>query len=323
MRAVVVERTGGPDVLSLKEVEAPTPGPGDVLVDVSAGGVNFIDIYKREGIYPTPTPYVVGSEGAGTVAAVGAEVADVAVGDRVAWAMVDGTGYCEQAVVPAGRTVPVPDGVELDVAAAALLQGMTAHFLSESTFPARAGQTALVHAAAGGVGLLLTQLLHHKGVRVIGTTSTADKEQLARGAGVDEVVRYTETDLVAEVRRLTDGRGVDVVYDGVGRATFDASLDCLAPRGMMVLFGASSGPVPAFDPQLLNQKGSLFLTRPSLGHYVATREELLRRGAAVLDLVATGELDVRVGGRYDLDEAARAHEDLAGRRTTGKLLVIP
>lgn len=323
MRAVVVERTGGPDVLSLKEVEAPTPGPGDVLVDVSAGGVNFIDIYKREGIYPTPMPYVVGSEGAGTVAAVGAEVADVAVGDRVAWAMVDGTGYCEQAVVPAGRTVPVPDGVELDVAAAALLQGMTAHFLSESTFPARAGQTALVHAAAGGVGLLLTQLLHHKGVRVIGTTSTADKEQLARGAGADEVVRYTETDLVAEVRRLTDGRGVDVVYDGVGRATFDASLDCLAPRGMMVLFGASSGPVPPFDPQLLNQKGSLFLTRPSLGHYVATREELLRRGAAVLDLVATGELDVRVGGRYDLDEAARAHEDLAGRRTTGKLLVIP
>lgn len=323
MRAVVVERTGGPEVLSVQDVEAPSPAPGEVLVDVAAGGVNFIDIYKREGIYPTPTPYVVGSEGAGTVVAVGADVTTVAEGDRVAWAMVDGTGYCQKAVVPAERTVPVPDGLELDVAAAALLQGMTAHFLSESTFPAHRGQTALVHAAAGGVGLLLTQMLHRKGVRVIGTTSTAEKEQLARGAGADEVVRYTETDLVAEVRRLTDGRGVDVVYDGVGRATFDASLDCLVPRGMMVLFGASSGPVPAFEPQLLNQKGSLFLTRPSLGHYVATRDELLERGTTVLGLVAAGELDVRVGGRYALEEAAGAHEDLAGRRTTGKLLVIP
>jgi NADPH2:quinone reductase len=323
VRAVVVEQTGGPQSLQVKEVEAPAPGAGQVVVDVAASGVNFIDAYERSGLYPKPLPFVAGSEGAGTVSAVGSEVADVAVGDLVAWAMVAGGGYAEQVAVPADRVVPVPDGVEAETAAALMLQGMTAHYLCESTFPARSGQTALVHAAAGGMGLLLTQMLTNKGVRVIGTTSTEEKEQLAREAGAAEVIRYTEADIVAEVRRLTDGRGVDVVYDGVGRSTFDAGLECLVPRGMMVLFGASSGPVPPVDPQILNKLGSLFLTRPSLAHHVATREELLERAGDVLAQVASGSLRVRVGGRYPLEDAGRAHADLEGRRTTGKLLVVP
>ena len=323
MRAVVVETTGGPDVLEVRETDTPTPGTGEVLVDVAASGVNFIDTYQRTGAYPKPLPFVCGSEGAGTVAAVGPEVDEVSVGDRVAWAMVDGGGYAEQVLLPAARAVPVPDGVDLETAAAVLLQGMTAHYLCESTFPARAGHTALVHAAAGGMGLLLTQMLAGKGVRVIGTTSTAEKARLAAEAGADEVLLYSEVDLVEEVRRLTQGRGVEVVYDGVGRSTFDAGLDCLVPRGTMVLFGAASGPVPPLDPQVLNAKGSLFLTRPSLAHYVATREELLERAGSVLGQVAAGRLDVRVGGRYPLDQADRAHQDLEGRRTTGKLLVVP
>lgn len=323
MRAVVVEQTGGPEVLRIGDIDAPVPGPGEVLVDVAAAGVNFIDVYERTGGYPKELPFVVGSEGAGTVTAVGDGVTDVAVGDRVAWAMVPGTGYTEQAVVPAERVVRVPEGVDSETAAAVMLQGMTAHYLCESTYPARSGETALVHAAAGGVGLLLTQMLAAKGVRVIATTSTEEKAELARGAGADEVVNYTEADVVGEVRRLTDGRGVEVVYDGVGRSTFDASLDCLRPRGMMVLFGASSGPVPPLDPQVLNRKGSLFLTRPTLGHYIATRDELLERAGSVLGQVAEGRLDVRIGGRYPLEQVARAHEDLEGRRTTGKLLVVP
>lgn len=323
MRAVVVEQTGGPEVLRVGDIEAPAPGTGEVLVDVAAAGVNFIDVYERTGGYPKELPFVVGSEGAGTVTAVGDGVTDVAVGDRVAWAMVPGTGYAEQAAVPAERVVRVPEGVDSETAAAVMLQGMTAHYLCESTYPARSGETALVHAAAGGVGLLLTQMLAAKGVRVIATTSTEEKAELARGAGAAEVVRYTEADVVGEVRRLTDGRGVDVVYDGVGRSTFDASIDCLRPRGMMVLFGASSGPVPPLDPQVLNRKGSLFLTRPTLGHYIATRDELLERAGSVLGQVAEGRLDVRIGGRYPLDQAGRAHEDLEGRRTTGKLLVVP
>ena len=323
MRAVVVEQTGGPEALQVKEIEKPDPGPGQVLVDVAAGGVNFIDVYQRIGQYPRQLPFVVGSEGAGTVSAVGPGVAGIAVGDRVAWAMVDDCGYAEQALVPADRAVVVPDGVDSETAAAVILQGMTAHFLCESTYPARSGETALLHAAAGGVGLLLTQMLSAKGVRVLATTSTEEKAELARAAGAAEVLRYTEADVGAEVRRITDGRGVDVVYDGVGRSTFDASLDCLRPRGMMVLFGASSGPVPPLDPQVLNRKGSLFLTRPSLTHYIATREELLERAGSVLDQVAEGRLDVRIGGRYPLEEAGRAHEDLQGRRTTGKLLVVP
>ena len=323
MRAVVVESTGGPEVLEVQDLAQPEPGPGELRVDVAAAGVNFIDVYFRTGAYPLPLPFQLGSEGAGTVSAVGEGVDDVAVGDRVAWAMVRGAGYAEQVLLPAERAVPVPDGVDLEAAAAVMLQGMTAHYLSESTYPARAGETALVHAAAGGLGLLLTQMLSAKGVRVIGTTSTEEKERLARGAGAAEVVRYTEQDLRAEVERLTDGRGVDVVYDSVGKDTFDAGLDVLRPRGYMVLCGASSGPVPPFDPQSLNPKGSLFLTRPSLGAYIATRDELLERGEAVLSAVAEGRLDVRIGGRYSLAGAGRAHDDLQGRRTTGKLLVVP
>lgn len=323
MRAVVVESTGGPEVLTVREVDQPEPGPGELRVDVAAAGVNFIDVYFRTGAYPMPVPFRLGSEGAGTVSAVGEGVADVAVGDRVAWAMVHGAGYAEQVVLPAARAVPVPDGLDLEVAAAAMLQGMTAHYLSETTYPARAGETALVHAAAGGMGLLLTQMLSAKGVRVIGTTSTEEKERLALAAGAAEVVRYTELDLREEVGRLTDGAGVHVVYDGVGKDTFDADLDVLRPRGYLVLFGASSGKVPPFDPQLLNPKGSLFLTRPTLAHYIATREELLERGGAVLSAATEGRLDVRIGGRYPLEEAGRAHDDLQGRRTTGKLLLIP
>lgn len=323
MRAVVVEAHGGPEVLQVREVPDPEPGPGELLVSVAAAGVNFIDAYRRSGLYPASPPFVCGSEGAGVVQGVGEGVTELAAGDAVAWAMVEGAGYAELALVPAERAVPVPEGVALETAAAVMLQGMTAHYLCESTYPARAGQTALVHAAAGGMGLLLTQMLARKGVRVIGTTSTDEKEQLARGAGAAEVVRYTEVDVVAEVERLTDGRGVDVVYDGVGRTTFDAGLEVLVPRGMMVLFGASSGPVPPVDPQRLNRGGSLFLTRPSLAHYILTREELLERAGAVLGQVGAGQLDVRIGGRYALDAAGRAHEDLEGRRTTGKLLVVP
>lgn len=323
MRAVVVEETGGSDRLLVRDLEAPRPGPDEVLVDVAAAGVNFIDTYQREGLYPKDLPFVVGSEGAGTVADVGSEVTGLSVGDRVAWAQVDGRGYAEQVALPAERAVPVPDGIDLELAAAVMLQGMTSHYLCESTFPVRSGQTALVHAGAGGVGLLLTQMLAAKGVRVLATTSTEEKAELSRGAGASEVIRYTDVDLVSEVRRLTDGRGVDVVYDGVGKATFDASLDSLVTRGMMVLFGASSGPVPPLDPQVLNRKGSLFLTRPTLTHYIADRDELLMRADAVLGQVASGALDVRIGGRYPLDDARRAHDDLEGRRTTGKLLVIP
>jgi NADPH2:quinone reductase len=292
-------------------------------VGVAAGGVNFIDIYQRTGIYPMDLPYVVGSEGAGTVTAVGAEVSEFEVGDRVTWAMSNGTGYTDTAVVPAAKAVAVPDGLDLERAAAVMLQGMTAHFLTESTFPAQAGQTALLHAAAGGVGLLLCQMLRAKGVRVIGTTSTEEKAELARAAGADEIVFYKDVDVVKEVDRITGGEGVHVVYDGVGQATFDAGLDVLRPRGTMVLFGAASGPVPPLDPQILNRKGSLFLTRPMLAHYLLDREELLWRANDVLGAVQSGALNVRIGGRYPLADAAQAHRDLQSGGTTGKLLIIP
>ena len=323
MRAVVVSRTGGPDVLEVQELPDPLPGPGDLLVDVEAAGVNFIDIYQREGRYAVELPFVAGLEGAGTVRQVGGQVQDVAPGDRVAWAMVGGTGYTTRAVVPAARAVPVPEGVSTEDAAAVLLQGMTAHFLCESTYVVRSGDEVLVHAAAGGVGLLLTQMVAGTGARVIATVSTNEKEALARGAGADEVVRYDQQDLVERVRALTDGRGVQVVYDGVGKATFDAGLDCLAPRGMLVLFGAASGAVPPVDPMTLAAKGSLFLTRPSLAHYVADRGELLLRAREVFEQVRSGELGVRIGKRYRLDETSKAHEDLAARATTGKSLVLP
>lgn len=323
MRAVVVEQHGGPEVLTPVERETPEPGEGQARVDLAAGGVNFIDVYQRSGAYPMDLPFVAGSEGAGTVSAVGPGVEGLAAGDRVAWAMVPGTGYAEQALVPAARLVPVPDGVDLEDAAAVMLQGMTAHYLVNSTFPAQEGQTALVTAVAGGVGLLMCQLLSAKGVRVIGTVSTPEKADLAREAGADEVVLYREVDLEQEVRRLTDGEGVHVVYDGVGKDTFEAGLSVLRPRGTMVLFGAASGPVPPLDPQVLNQKGSLYLTRPSLAHYAAEREELLWRAREVLGAVGDGSLTVRVGGRYPLVEAARAHSDLESGGTTGKLLLVP
>ncbi|MGH8891983.1 MAG: quinone oxidoreductase family protein [Actinomycetes bacterium] len=321
MQAVVVQEPGGSEALTLQERPTPEPGPGQLRVDVAASGVNFIDVYQRSGKYPMTAPFIAGSEGAGVVTAVGPEVTGVSVGDHVAWAMVPGGGYASQVLVPAERTVPVPDAVSDETAAAVMLQGLTANYLTESTFPIQPGDTALVHAAAGGVGLLLTQVVRLKGGRVIATTSTPEKAELAREAGAEHVIGYT--DVASEVRRLTGGRGVDVVYDGVGRSTFEASLDSLRTRGMLVLVGASSGPVPPVDPQILNPKGSLFLTRPTLAHHIADRDELLARASAVLGWVATGQLTVRIGARYPLADAARAHEDLEGRRTTGKSVLIP
>jgi NADPH:quinone reductase len=323
MRAVVVRDPGGPQSLLVEERPDPSPGAGELLVDVRAAGVNFIDVYHRTGKYPLPTPFVAGSEGAGVVRAVGSDVTEVAVGDEVAWAMLPGAGYAERVVVPAARVVPVPRGLDPELAAAVMLQGMTAHYLVTSTFPLAAGSVALVHAAAGGVGLLLTQAAVARGARVLGTVSTAEKARLAEQAGASDVIRYDSADVAAEVRRLTDGRGVDVVYDGVGKATWDGSLDSLRPRGMMVLYGAASGPPGPIDPNLLNTKGSLFLTRPSLAHHVSTREELLLRAREVFDWVLSGALDVRIGARYRLEDAQQAHADLEGRRTTGKSLILP
>lgn len=323
MRAVVFERAGGPEVLQLQDRPTPEPGPGQVRVDVAAAGLNFIDIYQRSGAYPMDLPALAGSEGAGTVTAVGDGVSAPAPGDRVAWAMVPGAGYAEQVLVPAERAVPVPAGVGLDVAAALMLQGLTAHYLCTSTYAVQPGDDVLVHAAAGGVGLLLTQLVTRRGGRALGTAAGPDKAELARGAGAAEVLDYTQVDVAAEVRRLTDGRGVAVVYDGVGRSTWQGSLASLRPRGMFVLYGAASGPVPPVDPQLLNKSGSLYLTRPTVVDYVATRDELLSRAGELFDLVGQGRLDVRIGARYPLAEASRAHEDLAGRRTTGKSLLLP
>jgi NADPH2:quinone reductase len=320
MRAIVVTELGGPEVLVAAEHPDPEPGPGEVVVEAAAAGVNFIDIYRRSGVYHQPLPYVPGSEGAGVVAAVGEGVTDVAVGDRVAWHDARGS-YAERVVVDAAMVVPVPDGTDLIAAAAVMLQGMTAHYLCRSTFVVRQGTVAVVHAAAGGVGLLLTQMIKTLGGTVIATTSSAPKAALAEQAGADHVVGYDE--FGATVDRVTGGRGADVVYDGVGKATFDASLAALRPRGMMALFGGSSGQVPPFDPQRLNSGGSLFLTRPTLAHYTADREELLWRATDVLSAVATGELNVRVGVEYSLAHAPRAHEDLAARRTAGKLLLIP
>ncbi|MEU6699439.1 quinone oxidoreductase [Pseudonocardia sp. NPDC046786] len=323
MRAVRVTRAGGPDVLEVADVEPPAPGPGEVLVEVGAAGVNYIDTYQREGIYPIETPYVPGLEGSGRVTALGEGVEGVAVGDRIAWAETLGS-YAEQTVVPWAKAVPVPESIADDIAVGALLQGMTAHFLVNDCCPLTGGETVLVHAAAGGVGLLLTQLATAKGARVIATTSSAEKAELARGAGAAEVIDYTRVDdLAAEVRGLTGGTGVDVVFDSVGRTTFDASLAALRKRGTLVLYGAASGPVPPVDPQRLNAGGSLYLTRPKLFDYVDTTETLRARAAAVYTEVVAGRLDVRIGHRYPLAQARSAHEDLQGRRTTGKLLLLP
>ena len=323
MRAIQVSQHGGPEVLEPADLPPLQPGPGELLVDVVAAGVNYIDTYHRSGTYSRSLPFVPGLEGAGRVAAVGPGVDMVHAGDRVAWADAPGS-YAGQVVVPAERAVSVPAEVDDDTAAAALLQGMTAHYLAVSTYPVGEGDRVLVHAAAGGVGLLLTQLVTTRGGRVIGTVSTEEKEQLAQEAGAAEVIRYTEVDdLAAVVRELTSGDGVAVVYDGVGASTFDASLAALRRRGMLVLFGAASGPVPPFDIQRLNSGGSLFLTRPTLRHYTATREELTWRAAEVYAAVASGALRIRIGGRYPLERAREAHEELQGRRTTGKLLLLP
>lgn len=322
MKAVRVHQTGGPEALVYEDIPTPTPAAGEALVKIEATGVNFIDVYQRMGNYPLPTPFTIGQEAAGVVAAVGNGVEGLKVGDRVAYCSVNGT-YAEYAVAPAARLVPLPDGISTRDAAAVMLQGMTAHYLLYSTYPVKAGDTLLIHAAAGGVGLLVVQMAHRLGARVIGTVSTEAKAELAREAGADEVILYTEQDFEAEVKRLTGGAGLDVVYDSVGRTTFDQSLNCLHPRGYMVLFGQSSGPVPPVNPQILNQKGSLFLTRPTLGHYTRTREELLQRAGDVLGMVASGELNVRIDQEFPLAEAAAAQTKLESRGTSGKVLLIP
>jgi NADPH2:quinone reductase len=322
MQAVRIHQTGGPEVLRAETVPVPRPAPGQVVVRLEASGVNFIDVYKRTGLYPVPLPATLGEEGAGTVTALGEGVSGLREGDRVAWAGVIGA-YAEYAAVPAARVVPVPAGVETPAAAALMLQGMTAHYLATSTFRLGEGDTCLVHASAGGVGLLLVQIARRVGARVIGTAGTEAKAALAREAGAHHVIVYTSQDFVAETKRLTNGRGVEVIYDSVGKSTFLPGLDALAPRGMMVLFGQSSGSVDPIDPQLLNRKGSLYLTRPVLGHYTATTEELRRRAEDLFSWVRDGELAVRIGRTFPLAEAAAAHRALEGRTTMGKVLLQP
>ncbi len=322
MKAILVHRPGGPEVLEHVDVPTPVPGPGQVLVKIAAAGVNFIDIYYRTGLYKADFPLAIGQEGAGTVESVGADVREFAPGDRVAWATGRGS-YAEYTLLAAATLVKLPDGIDFDTGAALMLQGMTAHYLTNSTYPLKDGETCLVHAAAGGVGLLLTQMAKMRGARVFGTVSTQPKAELALDVGADAVIFYTRQDFEPEVKRLTNGHGVDVVYDSVGAATFMKSLVCLRPRGMMVSYGQSSGPIPSVDPLVLNQMGSLFLTRPSLGHYIATRLELLWRADDVLGWASTGKLKVRIDKKYPLAEAADAHRDLEGRKSSGKLLVVP
>ncbi len=322
MKAILVQQTGGPEQLRLSEVPQPAPGPGEALVKIAAAGVNFIDVYHRTGLYKVDPPFIPGMEGAGVVEAVGPQVTEVAPGDRVAWAMSRGS-YADFAVVPAWMLVKLPPALDFQAAAAVMLQGMTAHYLTHSTFALKPGDSCLVHAAAGGVGLLLVQMAKMRGARVCGTVSNDQKAELCRQAGADLAIVYTRQDFLAEVRRATDGRGVDVVYDSVGAATWEKSLDCLRPRGMMVSFGNASGPVPPFQPLLLSQKGSIFLTRPTLMHYCATREELLWRAGDVLSWVRAGSLKVRIERSYPLAEAAEAHRALESRATAGKLLLLP
>jgi len=322
VHAIRVHQTGGPEVLRYERVEQPSPGPGQALVQVEAAGINFIEIYQRTGRYKVALPFTPGSEAAGRVIEVGAGVSGVKVGDSVASQNFAGS-YAEYALAPAERLVRLPAGVTPRVGAAVMLQGMTAHYLACSTFPLAPGHTCLVHAAAGGVGLLLCQIARRRGARVIGTVSTEEKAALAREAGAHEVILYTRQDFATETRRLTGGAGVQVVYDAVGSTTFAKGLDCLAPRGMMVLYGQSSGPVDPVDPQTLNQKGSLFLTRPTIAHYAATTAELMERASAVLGWVADGSLKVRIGHEFPLAAAAEAHTELESRRTTGKVLLIP
>src|SRR5271166_2825291 len=322
MKAIQVPQTGGPEVLQFVDLPVPQPKPNEAIVKIAAAGVNFIDVYQREGRYQVPLPFVLGQEGAGSVSAVGADVKSIKPGDRVAWTSILG-GYAEYAAIPADRLVTIPSGVSDRQAAATMLQGLTAHYLLHDTFPLKPGQTALIHAAAGGVGLLAVQMAHNICARVIATVSSDEKAKVARAAGADEVILYTQSDFEVETRRLTDGKGANGVYDGVGKTTFEKGLNVLRPRGYMVLFGGSSGPVPLFDLIQLSQKGSLFVTRPTLGHYTATREELQARSSAVFEMIAEGRLKLRIEHTYPLGDAATAHRDIEGRKTTGKLLLIP
>jgi NADPH:quinone reductase len=322
MKAIQVKQVGGPEAMQVVDLPIPQPKQNEAVVKLAASGVNFIDVYFCEGRYKAPLPFVLGQEGAGVVTAVGAEVKSVKVGDRVAWTGLLGS-YAEYAAIAADRLVSIPQSVTDQQAAAVMLQGMTAHYLSHDTYPLKSGETALVHAAAGGVGLLLTQMAHNIGARVIATVSTEEKAKLAREAGADEVILYTQADFETETKRITGGKGVDVVYDSVGKTTFEKGLNVLGPRGMMVLFGGSSGAVPPFDLITLAQKGSLYVTRPTLVNYIAAREELVARSGAVFGMIAAGRLKLRIEHKYPLSEAQRAHRDLEGRKTTGKLLLIP
>ncbi len=322
MRAVRIHQNGGPEVLRVEELPTPSPGPGEVLVRLEAAGVNFIDVYHRTGLYKVALPYALGLEGAGILEAIGSGVSDLRAGMRVAWPSAPGS-YATHVAVAADRVVPVPADVDGRSAAALMLQGITAHYLSHSTRPLGPGVTCLVHAGAGGVGLLLIQMAKRRGARVLATVSTEEKAQLAREAGADELLLYAKEDFVAQTRLLTSGAGVQVVYDSVGKNTFEGSLDCLAPRGMLVLFGQSSGPVPPLDLQVLSKKGSLFLTRPSMAHYIATRDELLSRCRDLFEWVADGTLRLRIGATFPLADAAEAHRQLEGRKTTGKVLLLP
>ena len=321
MKAVRVHKYGGPEVLTLEEIPVPEPKAGEARVKIEAAGVNYIDIYQRTGLYPMKTPFTLGTEGAGIVDAVGPDVTEVKKGDRVGYAMIPGS-YAEYAIVSAARLVPIPSNIEARVAAALMLQGMTAHYLTHNTYPLKKGDTALIHAAAGGVGLLLIQIAKQLGAKVIGTVSTEAKAKLAKEAGADHVILYTQTDFLAEVKKLTDGRGLEVVYDSVGQTTFDKSLECLKPRGYMVLFGQSSGPVVPFDPARLAARGSLFLTRPSLAHYSLDRAELLQRASDIFNWAAAGTLKVRIDKSFPMAEAAEAHRQLEGRKTTGKVILL-
>ncbi len=322
MKAIRISTHGGPESLRLEQLPDPRPGAGEVLVRMEAAGVNFIEIYQRKGQYPMTLPYTPGTEGAGTVTALGTGVDSLKVGDRVASQAFRGS-YAELAVAPADKVVAIPDGIDTRSAAAVMLQGLTAHYLATSTFKLSSGVWCLVHAAAGGVGLLLCQLAREKGAWAIGTVSTEAKAQLAEAAGATATIRYTEQDFVAEVHRITGGQGVQVVYDSVGATTFEGSLDCLAPRGLLALFGQSSGPAPPLDPQVLNRKGSLFLTRPTLAHYVATREELLERADELFGWIAAGRLTVNIHADFPLAQASRAHQALESRETSGKVLLVP
>jgi NADPH:quinone reductase len=322
MKAVRVHQCGGPEVLTYEDIPVPEPKAGEARVKIEASGVNYIDIYQRTGLYPLPTPFTPGTEGAGIVDAVEPGVTEVKKGDRVAYAMIPGS-YAEYAVVPAARLIPVPPSIDTRSAAALMLQGMTAHYLTHSTYALKKGDTALIHAAAGGVGLLLVQIAKQRGATVIGTVSTEAKASLAREAGANHLILYTQSDFLVEVKKITDGRGVNVVYDSVGQTTFEKSLDCLRPRGYLVLFGQSSGPVSPFDPGKLAAKGSLFLTRPSLAHYTLDRAELLQRANDVFNWTASGKLKLRIEEALPLKEAAEAHRQLGGRKTTGKVILLP